>query len=122
MIVCFQPEISKNSDPEKNIFFGVYNSLSVHTDNINKDVLVLDERSTDGLDDTAGKAEAKYSFNINKSRKKISLSLHYNTANSVLYANSLTIHQFKANDTETKPHPLRLRDIWKSFYSQKDEK
>ena len=111
MIVCFQPEISKNSDPEKNIFFGVYNSLSVHTDNIKKDIVVLDEEPIDELYDSTIMTEAKFSVNINKSRKKISLSLHYNTANSVLYANSLTIHQFKANDTETKPHPLRLRDI-----------
>ena len=94
------------------LFFGVDNSLSVHTDNINKDVLVLDERSTDGLDDTAGKAEAKYSFNVTKSRKKIYLSFHYIATNSFLYANAVKIHNSKQM---TLIYPLCLGNISKDF-------
>ena len=64
------------------IIFGVDNSLSVHTDNRKKDILVLGKRPTDGLDDTRVTAEVKYSVNITNPRKKIILSLHYNAANS----------------------------------------
>ena len=97
------------------LFFGVDNSLSVHTDNINKDVLVLGERSTDGLDDTAGKAKAEYSFNITKSRKKIYLSFHYIATNSFLDANAVKIHQFKANDSDIS---TMFRKHFKRLYNR----
>ena len=41
-----------------------------------------------------------------KFRKKICFSLHYNAANSFLYANGLKIHHFKAKDSEIKQYPL----------------
>lgn len=37
----------------------------------NKDILVLGEGSTDGLDDTAITVETKYSVKMNRFRKKI---------------------------------------------------
>ena len=56
-----------------NIFVisGVENSLSVHADNREKEILVLGEEPMDGLDDTSLKSKAKYIFNITKSRKKL---------------------------------------------------
>ena len=47
------------------------NSPSRHTDKRKKNILILNEGLTDGLDDTTVMTEAKYSFNITKSRKKI---------------------------------------------------
>ena len=49
------------------------NSLSVHTDNRERDMLVLGEGPRHGLDDTIITAEAKYFVNI--PRKKICFNL-----------------------------------------------
>ena len=43
------------------------------------------------LDDTAIMAEANYSVNIMKSKKKICLSLNYNARNSFLYVKNVKI-------------------------------
>ena len=45
-------------------------SSSVNIDNENKDMLILGEVSTQGLDDTTVTAEAKYPINFTKPRKK----------------------------------------------------
>ena len=42
------------------IIFGADMSSSVHIDNKNKDILILGEEPTQGLDDAALTAEAKY--------------------------------------------------------------
>ena len=99
---------------KSNTIFGVDNSSLAHTDNRKKDILVLGERPTDGLDDTTIAANAKYSFNITKP-KKICLSLRYNAANKFLYANGVKIHQFKAQGSDIKPYPLCLGNILKDF-------
>ena len=57
-------------------------SSFVHVDNKKKDILVLGEGPTQGLDDTTLTAEAKYCINSTQSGKKISLNLHYNRNNS----------------------------------------
>ena len=41
-------------------------SSSVHVDNKGKDILILGERPTQGLDDTALTTETKYSINFYK--------------------------------------------------------
>ena len=61
-----------------------YNSSPVHTDNKKKDILVLGERPTQGLDDTMITTEAKYSINFSRSNRKFCLSLHYN-GSSIFY-------------------------------------
>ena len=50
------------------IIFGADNSSSVHIDNKNKDIFILSERLTQGLDDTALTAEAKYSILHNQEK------------------------------------------------------
>ena len=65
----------------KNVIFNVDNSSSKYKDNRKKDILVLSERPTDGLDNAAITAKAIYSLNIIKSRKQICSSMHYNAAN-----------------------------------------
>ena len=69
---------------------------SVHVDNKKKYILILGEGPTQGLDGTVLTAENMYSINLTLSRKKISLSLHYNGANSYLFANGTEIIKFKA--------------------------
>ena len=57
---------------EKNvIIFGVDNSSSVHVDHRNKNIVVLGEGPTQGLDNATIKAEAKYPTNFYRVRKTI---------------------------------------------------
>ena len=64
------------------IIYGVDMSSSVHVNNKKKDILILGEGPTQGLDDTALIAEKNYSINFIVTRKKFCLSLHYNGVNS----------------------------------------
>ena len=48
-----------------------------------KDILILGEGPTQGLDDTTLTAEKMYSINFTATRKKFCLSLHYNGANVI---------------------------------------
>ena len=59
-------------------------SSTVHTDNKNKDILILGEGPTQALADTRLTAEANYSINFTKSNRRFVLSLHYNESNSFL--------------------------------------
>ena len=63
-------------------------SSSVHIDNKGKDILILGEGPTQGLDDTTLPAEAKFPFNFKKSGKRFVLSLYYNGSNSFLFVNA----------------------------------
>ena len=58
------------------IVFRAHMSSFVHTDN--KNILILGEGTTQGLDDTTLIAEAIYPINFTKSNKRFALSLHYN--------------------------------------------
>ena len=84
---------------------------SVHIDNKEKDILILGERPTQGLDDTTLTAESKYSINFTQSRKRFVLGLHYNESNSFLFANAAKIYQLIAKDSEIKKYPLCLRNL-----------
>ena len=63
------------------LLFGVENSLSVYLDNRKKDILILGEVPTDGLDDIAITTEAKFSVNINNHRKKV--CQHHNASKCI---------------------------------------
>ena len=96
------------------IMFEVDMSSSVHVDNKKQDILILGEGSTQGLDGTTLTAEKKYSIIFTESKKKFSLSLHYNGANSYLFVNGVEIHKFKTKDSETATS-LCLGNISKDF-------
>ena len=81
----------------------------------NKDILILGEGPTQGLDNTTLKAEAKCSINFTQSEKRFILSLLYNGSNSFLFVNAIEICQFKAKDSEIKIYPLCLGNISKDF-------
>ena len=52
-----------------------------------------------------------YSVDFTDHRKKCCLSLHYNGANSCLFANSTEIIKFKAKDSNITATPLWLGNI-----------
>ena len=70
-------------------------SSSVHVDNKGKDILILGEGPTQGLDDTTLTAEAKYSINFTQSGKRFILSLQYNVSNSFLFVNVTKVYHSK---------------------------
>ena len=56
-----------------------------------------------------------YSVNFTDHRKKSCLSLHYNGANSNLFANNTEIIKFKAKDSNIIATPLCLGNISKDL-------
>ena len=60
-------------------------SSSVHVDNKNKDIIILGEGPTQGLDDMTLTAEAKYPINFTQPKKRFALSLHYNGSNFFIF-------------------------------------
>ena len=81
-----------DSSMDKNtIILGVDMSSSVDIDNKKKDILILGEGPTQGLDDTKLTAEAQHSINCSRSNRKFCLNLHYNGNNSFLFVNATKI-------------------------------
>ena len=77
-----------HSLPDGNIgknftIFGVNMSSSVHIDKKGKDILILGEESTQGLNHKST-SEPEYSINFTRPGIKFCLSLHYNEGNSLL--------------------------------------
>ena len=97
------------------IIFGADMNSSVYVDNKNKDILIPGEGPTQGLDDTAVTAEAKYPINFTQPNKRFVLILHYNGSNSFLFPNATKIYQFKAKNSEIKDYTLCLGNISKDF-------
>ena len=88
---------------------------SAHVDNQGKDILILGEGPTQGLDDTTLTAEEKYPINFTQSGKRFVLSLHYNGSNSFLFVDATKVYQFKAKNSEIKDYALCLGNISKDF-------
>ena len=97
------------------IIFGADLSSSVHNDNKGKDILILSEGATQGLDDTTLTAEAKYPMKFRQSGKRFVLSLHYNGSNSFLFVNATKVYQFKEKGSEIKDYALCLSSISQDF-------
>ena len=90
-------------------------SSSVLIDNKGKDILILGEGTTQGLDDTTLTAEAKYPINFTQSGKGFVLPLQYNGSNRFLFVNATKIYHFKAKDSEVKDYALCVGNISKDF-------
>ena len=88
---------------------------SVHVDNKGKDILILGEGPTQGLDDTKLTAEAKYPINFTQSGKRFVLSLHYNGSNSFLFVNATKVYKFKAKNSKIKDYALCLCNVSKDL-------
>ena len=81
------------------LIFGADTSSSVHVDDKKKDILVLRKGPTQGLEHTLN-TEKMYSIKFTVTKKKFCLNLHYNGADSYLFANGTEIHKFKAKDSD----------------------
>ena len=90
-------------------------SSSVHANNKTKNILILGEDITQGLDDTTLTAEKNYSINFTENNKNFCLSLHYNGASSYLFVNRTEIIKLKAKGSEIVATPLCLGNISKDF-------
>ena len=97
------------------IIFGSDMSSPVHVDNKGKDILVLDEGSTQGLDDTTLPAEVKYLINFTQSNIRLVSRLHYNERNSILFVNATKVYQFEPKNSEIKDYALLLGNISTDF-------
>ena len=86
------------------IIFGADMNSSVHIDNKGRDMLILGEWPTQGLDGTTLTAEAIYPINFTQTN----ISLYYNWSNSLLFVNATELYQFKAKDCEIKDYALCL--------------
>ena len=75
-----------------------------------KDILIFGKGPTQELEHTLT-AEKLYSINFNKENTKFCLSLHYNVANSYLFATGTEIMKFKSKDSEITTYPLCLGNI-----------
>ena len=81
-------------------------SSSVHTDNKDKDILILGE----------GPTQASFTQpSFTQPRKRFKLSLHYNGRNSFLFVNATKMYRFKAKDSEIKDYALCFGNISKYF-------
>ena len=97
------------------IYFGDDHSSSVQINGRNKNTLVLDAGTTQGLDNATITAEPRLPIIFTESGKRFVLSLHYNGSNSFLFVNAVKIYQFKVKDSEIKPYPSCLGNISKDF-------
>ena len=88
------------------IIFGADMSSSAHIDNKGKDILILGEGPTQGLDDMTLTAEAICPINFTQPNKRFALTLPYNGSNSFLFVNATKIYQFKENNSEIKGYGL----------------
>ena len=75
-------------------------SSSVLIENKGKDILILGQVPTQGLDDTTLTAEAKCTINFTQPNKRFVLCLHYYGSSSLLIVNATEIYQFKAKNCE----------------------
>ena len=87
------------------VIFGVDMNSSVYIDNKGKDILILGKCP----------AEKMYSVNFTDHRKKYCLSLHYNGANSYLFAYGREIIKFKAKYSKIIATLLCLGNISKDW-------
>ena len=83
----------------------------MHTDGRNKNISVLGEEPTQGLDNATITAEAKYPINFTESGKRFVLSLYYNGRNSSLFVYAVEMYEFHAKVSKIKPYLLCLGNI-----------
>ena len=81
---------------------------------IKKDILILGEGPTQGLEHTLT-AEKMYSINFTVTKNEFCLGLHCNGPTSYLFVNGIEIYKFKAEDSEIVAAPLCLGNISKDW-------
>ena len=87
----------------------------MHVDSRNKNILVLGEGPTQGLDNATITTEVKYPINFTESGKRFVLRRYYDGSSKCLFVNAVKMYQFKAKDSEIKSYPSCLSNISKDF-------
>ena len=93
------------------IIFGADMSISTHTNNKTRNILVLGRNFIQGIDGTTIYSEKMYSINFSEVGARFCLSLHYNGDNSYLFVNGKEIIKFKAEDSKIVANPICLGNI-----------
>ena len=84
------------------INFGADMSSYVHVDNKRKNILILDEGPTQGLDGATWTAKSQYPINFTQWWKRFVSSLHYNGSNSFLFVSATNVYQLKPKKLRNK--------------------
>ena len=92
-------------------------SSSVHVDNKKKDVLVLGEGPTQGLDGITLTAEKKYSISFTENNKTL-FQHALQRSKSLFFVIGTEITKFKVKDSEIVAIPLCLGNISKDFSAE----
>ena len=100
---------------ENVIIFGADMSSSVHVDNKGKDILILGEGLTQGLDDTTLTVEANIPLNLYNQIEDLYLVYVIMEAKLSYLLMLQKIYQFKVNDSEIKKYTLCLGNVSKDF-------
>ena len=95
--------------------FGADLSSSSHVNDKKNNILALDKDFVQGIMVQQLMQKNCIQSILLKIIKKFCLSLHYNGANSYLFANGTEIYKFKAKDSELVVSPLCLGNISKDF-------
>ena len=74
-----------------------------------------DQRKDSLTGESSLTAEKMYSINYTVTKKKVHFSLHYNGANSYLFANGTEIYKFRAKHSEIVASSLCLGNISKDW-------
>ena len=90
-------------------------SSSVHVDNKGKDILILGEGLTQGLDDTTLTVEANMPLNLYNQIEDLYLVYVIMEAKLSYLLMLQKIYQFKVNDSEIKKYTLCLGNVSKDF-------
>ena len=90
---------------KNDVIFGADMSSTVHNNNKGKDILILGEELTQGLDDTTLTAESKYPINFTQPNKTFVCTVMDTTKT----------YQFKIKNFEIKDYALTLGNISKDF-------
>ena len=93
-------------------------SCSTHANNKTKNILVLGDGFTQGLDNITLYAEKMYSSNFTGTSAKFCLTLHNNGDDSYLFVNGKEIIKFKGKTSEILPYSLYLASISKYFTAE----
>ena len=100
---------------ENVIIFGADMSSYVHVDNKGKDILILGEGLTQGLDDTTLTVEANIPLNLYNQIEDLYLVYVIMEAKLFYLLMLQKIYQFKVNDSEIKKYTLCLGNVSKDF-------
>ena len=98
------------------IIFGVDMSPSIHATNRANSIYVMGKEFIQGINDTTIYAEKLFHNNFTEHGVKFVLSLHYNGANSYLFANGRQELKFKAKDDQMTKSESEKTGLYGNIY------